>query len=168
MKDNRGFSLTELMIVISIVGFLATVTVPSTIGLRDSVKEQHVISNISMVRGYLETHALTRKIDNNSEVNSLVAGLEELERNELSSEYSLKNPFTKGTNIESGAAASLRDNVSLVVYASNGYYDGEFDGGIDEGNDDSKGKIYIKIYDNAYVVWGRDSDGESIFCQVVQ
>jgi len=168
MRDNRGFSVTELMIVISVIGLLASVTVPSTINLRDSVKEQSVMSNITMIRGYLETHSLTRSFDNYDELTSLINGLVDLEQKELSSENSLQNPFTMGTQIASGKSASLNDDVSVVVYTSSGPYNGEFDGGIDEGNLSSIGKVYIQIFDNAYVLWGRDRNGESMFCQVVQ
>lgn len=168
MINNKGFSLTELMIVVSVIGILASTAIPGTVKIRDSIKEQSVMSNITMIRGYLELHASSKSDNNLEELKELMKDLGELEHSDLSSEHIFANPFTKGTRIVTGTTSSLDEDVSVVVYTENGFFDGDFTGGIDAGNDASKGKVYIQIYDNAYVIWGRDRNGETIQYQVIQ
>ena len=59
-KDNRGFSLIELIIVIAIMAVLVAVIAPNLSKYLSSSKQKTDVSNIDTIRGVIEqTCALT-------------------------------------------------------------------------------------------------------------
>lgn len=49
MKDNRGFSLLELLIVVAIILIIATIAIPSLLRSRQSANEAAAISTLKMI-----------------------------------------------------------------------------------------------------------------------
>jgi general secretion pathway protein G len=62
MKNHRGFTLLEVMVVIVILGILGSIVVPNLMGATDKAKIQKAVSDISN----LETALKMYKLDNNN------------------------------------------------------------------------------------------------------
>ncbi|WP_057832767.1 type II secretion system major pseudopilin GspG [Colwellia sp. TT2012] len=60
MKKSQGFSLLEVMVVIVIIGIMASVVVPSLMGSQDKANLQKAISDVTA----LETSLSLYKLDN--------------------------------------------------------------------------------------------------------
>lgn len=56
--NNRGFSLLELMVVIVILGILATLVIPNVFSNRDKAERQKVISDLTALENALEMYRL--------------------------------------------------------------------------------------------------------------
>jgi prepilin-type N-terminal cleavage/methylation domain-containing protein len=50
MKKNKGFSLIELLVVISIIGILSTVLVMNFVGTRERARDAQKIQDLSSVK----------------------------------------------------------------------------------------------------------------------
>lgn len=95
MKNRKGFTLIELMIVIAIIGILAAMAIPNFKKARASARQKACYSNIRVIQGAVEMY--------NMDVSSMMTGLSTttlISGNYLKSEPS--HPETSCTYMGSG------------------------------------------------------------------
>ena len=56
MTSNKGFTIIEILIVLVIVGILATITIPNYIGLTESAKRETLVSNMRILLMRIEVY----------------------------------------------------------------------------------------------------------------
>jgi prepilin-type N-terminal cleavage/methylation domain-containing protein len=61
-QTNAGFTLVEIMIVVAIIGMLASIAIPNYMKARQSAQRATCVENLQAIEGAVETWALeTRK-----------------------------------------------------------------------------------------------------------
>jgi prepilin-type N-terminal cleavage/methylation domain-containing protein len=64
-NGQRGFTLVEIMIVVAIIGLLASIAVPNFVKARTQARQKACISNLELIEGAIQQWALTlNKADN--------------------------------------------------------------------------------------------------------
>jgi prepilin-type N-terminal cleavage/methylation domain-containing protein len=71
MKTNKGgagFTLVEIMIVVAIIGLLATIAIPNFVKARSTAQMNACINNLRQIDGAIQTWALETKQGDNAQV----------------------------------------------------------------------------------------------------
>ena len=66
MKNRKGFTLIELMIVIAIIGILAAMAIPNFKKAREQAREKACYSNIRVLLGAIEMYNMDHSVMMNS------------------------------------------------------------------------------------------------------
>lgn len=68
IKNKKGFTIIEIMVVIALIGILATVLVPKFVGVKDKAKDMGMLANAKMVEAFVAS-----EIDNWNQSNAIDA-----------------------------------------------------------------------------------------------
>ena len=66
---TAGFTLVEIMIVVAIIGLLATIALPNFVKARQASQSNACINNLRQIDGAIQQYALERRIAPNQPVN---------------------------------------------------------------------------------------------------
>ena len=112
IKNQKGFTLIELMVVIVIIGILVAIALPNFIGAQDRAKLANVKSNMHTFQTIVETYAVDwggTYPQNIAEANN--------QATQAANPYwkSLTNPFTSATNAITNATKPATTTSTAVM-----------------------------------------------------
>lgn len=112
--NRRGFTLIELMIVVVIIGLLASIAIPNFISMQSRAKEAATKRHCHTVQLTMEDYA----VQNDGIYSDVAADITAL----LPNQVLLKNAFTNApTEPQFGAAAAQSGQVGVVALMVDGF-----------------------------------------------
>jgi prepilin-type N-terminal cleavage/methylation domain-containing protein len=112
LRNTKGFTLIELMIVVVIIGILAAIAIPNFVAMQDRAKEASVKSNCHTTQLAAEDYS----VQNDGVYSPNVAGFQP----DLPGGALLSNPFTKVASEPVDAAAANPGETGYVPINQNG------------------------------------------------
>ncbi|WP_139902679.1 prepilin-type N-terminal cleavage/methylation domain-containing protein [Clostridium thermarum] len=186
MRIKKGFTLIELMIVISVIGILTMVITPNVTSVRTQSKNQSVTTNVMLVRSFIESRGARDAIILNaaflegksySEIMAQVlSGIKSDMTQYFSGSNALQNPFNNATSINYTHQDVRQNNpasASVVLGYSadpNAELPADVRGvGNALGKDKSfAGDVVVILYKAGYVLYGIDNSGDMIDINIIK
>lgn len=189
MSRKKGFTLIELMIVLSVIAILAMVIIPNVGSVKTESKNQAVVSNAMLVRSFLENRGTKDILTYNAAFASgnsyseamggtdgVLVKLKTAMTDYFSGSNAIENPFKNITSInftQGNVALNNPTSASIVLgYTSNA------DDTLPSDNEAAKaampkgreflGDVVIMVYKAGYVVYGVDNTGEVSMASVIK
>jgi prepilin-type N-terminal cleavage/methylation domain-containing protein len=186
MRVKKGFTLIELMIVISVIGILGMVIVPNVGSVKTQSKNQSAATNVMLVRSFIENRGARDAIALNT---ALLAGRSYSEAmgeilNSLKSDMTqvfsgsnaLQNPFNNTTSINyshQDVRLNNPDSASVVLG-----YSADVNSVLPTDNSTVSsalpkdksfaGNVVVIMYKTGYVLYGMDSNGDIININIIK
>ena len=74
LRNKKGFTLVEIMIVVAIIGLLAAIAIPNFVKARDTAQANACINNMRQIESAKEQYALEKGLTNGDTVTDAEAG----------------------------------------------------------------------------------------------
>ena len=110
LKNNKGFTLIELMIAIAIIGILALVLIPKVAGMKDSARAAGLDTNVRIAVSVAEG-----MVDNYAATDAGALKLEQDLKSKLEANK-IENPFTKDKNVIETVATTPADGNAAFAH----------------------------------------------------
>ncbi|MFT8315603.1 MAG: type II secretion system protein [Clostridium sp.] len=179
-KVKKGFTLIEIMIVLSIIAILSVILIPKVGIIKLEAKNNSVSTNVSLVRSYLQNRAGRDGVSYQAYINATPPQTPEQALNaiknsigsDMISKFSYSNAVTNPFNNSSSiiyAQASVSSNSSSSASVILGYDSvNTLPGNNDQVIENSRsgvsfvGDIVVTVYKTGYVLYGVDNSGKII------
>ncbi|MDI6812085.1 MAG: prepilin-type N-terminal cleavage/methylation domain-containing protein [Desulfitobacteriaceae bacterium] len=99
-RNEDGFTLIELMIVIAVIGILAVVLVPRIGSIKTQAKGAGIDTNVRMVQGYVQSKA-SRWADQSFSQAKVAQDILDAFNNTTNPDEKIKNPYSASSSITS-------------------------------------------------------------------
>ena len=110
--QNRGFTLVEIMIVVVIIGLLASMAIPAFQKVRTSSQDKAVLNNARQLSGASDQYYLENGVSSCMQ-SDLIGPTQYIKALNSVANESYPAGFTQGTTITIGSVAGLR----TITYA---------------------------------------------------
>ncbi len=115
MRNNeKGFTLVELIVVIAILGILATLLVPRIMGNVKDAERQREISNARTIASEVTVHNAMAGEDGTTIPANLIAGYT-LQSGDLTADLALPNGITFPTGTHASIIVDEKGNASVSI-----------------------------------------------------
>lgn len=143
IKNKKGFTIIEIMVVIALIGILAAVLVPKFGGVKDTAKNVGMLTNAKVVEAYVASVIDSYKVTESTLLATAIT-------NQFTGDNALASPYT-GTPAAGNISVTTGDAYSPGITAAG-----------DE--DDDAGVIYVVVDDDSLDVYinGFDAKGNEI------
>ncbi|MFY9926337.1 MAG: prepilin-type N-terminal cleavage/methylation domain-containing protein [Opitutaceae bacterium] len=111
-NQNRGFTLVEIMIVVVIIGLLASMAIPAFQKVRTSSQDKAVLNNARQLSGASDQYYLENGVSSCMQ-SDLIGPTQYIKALNSVANESYPAGFTQGTTITIGSVAGLR----TITYA---------------------------------------------------
>lgn len=184
MNKEKGFTLIEIMIVLSIIALLAMIMVPKFGGIKIQSKNNSVSANSMIMRSYLENRSGKDAVNYQSAISSgqspaqslgaVVNSLGKDMASNFTGSNAIANPFSNKSNIDY-SQGDVRSNSSSQAAALLYYSTSSLpldktsvtsDSALPKGTGFS-GDLIAIVYSEGYVVYGVDSGGQMISIYII-
>ena len=185
MRTTKGFTLIELMIVISVIGILGMAVVPRVGSVKTQSKNQSVATNVMLVRFFIENRGARDAIALNTallagrsyseSMGSILSGVKSEMTQFFSGSNAIQNPFNNIESINySQQDVRLNSPTSASVVLG---YSGDANASLPADNNISNtlpkgnnfiGDVVVIIYRTGYVIYGVDNNGDIINTNIIK
>lgn len=91
LKNRNGFTLIELIVVIAILGILATIAIPRFVGFQESAKNSTFVADVNTMENIINYYSLTRNTEPNT---NPISGMNDAAWNQYAKDH--LNDFISG------------------------------------------------------------------------
>lgn len=181
MLRKKGFTLIEIMLIISIIALLSVILVPKVGAVRMESKNNSVNTNVLLIRTYMENRSGKdgNRIQNKS-LDTLLKSIQVDMSSDFSGSNSLINPFNGSKSIDARGDASnknISSSSSVLLYYSSGNLpennevikSGDFPDGVN-----IRGTVVVVLYGSSqnsrggYALYGIDNFGAIVRSYIVK
>ena len=118
IKNKKGFTIIEIMVVIALIGILAAVLVPKFGGVKDTARNAGMLTNVKMAEAYVASIIDSYKTSSAT----AAADLQEAIEDHFVDDAALVNPYTadedssiKVTLSGTGVDGAFKDGTGVVA-----------------------------------------------------
>lgn len=129
MKNQKGFSLIELLIVVTIIGIIAAIAIPNLFSARRAANEASAISSLRTIHAAQITYQATKGAGNFSSLGNLVSSgivqfdLSDSNTTKPKSGYKIEVTFQISSSTQNSSFGALATPIVTTGTFSTGYRD---------------------------------------------
>ncbi|MCP5105980.1 MAG: prepilin-type N-terminal cleavage/methylation domain-containing protein [bacterium] len=124
MKNKKGFTLVELLIVIAIIGIVAAIAVPNLLTALQKGKQKATMGDMKTIGGAIEDYMTDNYMAPGGSAETFISGLEQYLEPFYIKQLPLKDGWGSSLVYVSGAIGVEQDQYSVISYGRGGTSNG--------------------------------------------